>query len=75
MEQGALAGSEWSSVVQPVLLPANVREASKVDLYMEGFPPTASWRIDDIWLGDRGQVSLPVLVPYCSNVYRAPPVQ
>ena len=63
-EQGALAGSEWSSVVQPVLLPANVREASKVDLYMEGFPPTASWRIDDIWLGDRGQVSLPVSVPY-----------
>ena len=48
--EGSFSSETWETVSQKISLSPLIRSASVIDLYMEGFPETASWRIDDISL-------------------------
>merc|ERR1711892_880088 len=41
-------GNKWNSVSKLITLPDFAQGASQIDLFMEGSPGTAAWRIDDI---------------------------
>ena len=46
--EGSISGGKWTTVSEKITLPDMAKGASSIDLYMEGFPETASWRIDDV---------------------------
>jgi hypothetical protein len=52
--EGSFSANEWKSVAEEITLPDFAQGASKIDLFMEGFPETAAWRIDDISIEGEG---------------------
>merc|ERR1712236_10717 len=52
--EGSFAANQWTSEVLDISLPESVRTATTIDLFMEGTPESASWRIDDISMKPQG---------------------
>jgi len=52
--EGSFAANQWTSEVLDISLPESVRTATTIDLFMEGTPESASWRIDDISMTPQG---------------------